>query len=282
MPELPEVETFARTLSRRIAGKRLAACRLIFPPLMRAGSRRDLSGIIGRRVERLGRRGKYLMIHLQGGLSLVFHLKMTGQFRFVPQRQKPDKHTRLVLTFRGSTEDLHFRDMRKFGCLYALPTEGLTDVSPVAGLGPEPLTLSFEEFRRRIRGRTGRLKSLLLNQSFIAGIGNIYADEILFRSRLHPLRPASRLNAEELRRLWLSIKAVLNKAIERGGSSVRDYANAEGQRGRYQEVHRVYGRESLPCFRCGAPLKRMVIGGRSSFFCPRCQRRSSSRSLEKK
>lgn len=271
MPELPEVETFARTLASRIKGQRLKSCRLLFTPLLKRGSPRLLQSLKGRSVEGLDRRGKYLMIRCEGGLTLVFHLKMTGQFRFVPQRRKPDKHTRLVLTFRGPTEDLHFRDVRKFGCLYALPTEGLTDAPPVAGLGPEPLTLGFEEFRRRIRGRKGRLKSLLLNQSFIAGIGNIYADEILFRSRLHPLRPASRLNEKELRRLWLSIKAVLNKAIERGGSSVRDYANAEGQRGRYQEVHRVYGRESQPCFRCGAPLKRRVIGGRSSFFCPRCQ-----------
>ena len=271
MPELPEVETFARTLAGRVTGRRVSSCRLMFAPLLKSGTTRALENLRGRRIERLGRRGKYLLFHCQGGLTLVFHLKMTGRFRFVPKGEKADKHTRLVLSFRGPTCDVHFSDVRKFGCLYAVPTDDLDALPALAGLGPEPLDLKLEEFRALIRGRKGRLKSLLLNQCFVAGIGNIYADEILFRSRLHPLKSTATLKPDEVRRLWLSMKAVLKRAIERGGSSVRDYADSEGRPGRFQQSHRVYGRKSLPCFRCGRPIERQVIGGRSSFYCPVCQ-----------
>lgn len=271
MPELPEVETFARSLERNIAGRRVASCRLVFRPLLKSGSARSLGRLAGRSVESVGRRGKYLIIRCQGGLSLVFHLKMTGGFLLVPRTSRPDKHTRLVVSFRGSGSDLHFRDIRKFGCLYAVRTQDLEGFPTLAALGPEPIGLSPADFTRLIRGRTGRLKSLLLNQGFIAGIGNIYADEILFRARLHPLRRATTLKPGEVKRLWASMQIVLRQAIERGGSSIRDYADSEGRPGRFQESHRVYGRASRPCRRCGTPVERWIIGGRSSFFCPHCQ-----------
>lgn len=271
MPELPEVETFARSLAGRLTGRRVSSSRLVFAPLLRSGPPRALESLRGRRIERLGRRGKYLLLQCQGGLTLVFHLKMTGRFLFVPEHSQPDRHTRLILSFSGLDSDLHFRDVRKFGRLYAVPTRDLEALPVIAGLGPEPLDLGLEEFRALVRGRKGRLKSLLLNQSFVAGIGNIYADEILFRSRLHPLRSTASLTPDEARQLWLSMKAVLKRAIERGGSSIRDYLDSEGRPGRFQQSHRVYGRKSLPCVRCRRPIERRVIGGRSSFFCPSCQ-----------
>lgn len=276
MPELPEVETFARSLERVIVGRRAASCRLVFRPLLKAGSPGSLARLAGRRVESVGRRGKYLIVRWEGGLALVFHLKMTGGFLFVPEGSRPGKHTRLVVTFRGPAPDLHFHDTRKFGCLYALPTERVERFPVIAALGPEPLAVSPEAFARLVAGRKGRLKSLLLNQAFVAGIGNIYADEILFRSGLHPLRRASTMTSDEVKRLWVSMRVVLRKAIARGGSSIRDYADSEGRRGRYQESHRVYGREGSPCVRCGAPIVRRVIGGRASFFCPKCQVKKSA------
>ncbi len=272
MPELPEVETFARTLAGRVTGQRVSSCRLVFPPLLRSGPPRALESLRGRRIERFSRRGKYLLIQCQGGLTLVFHLKMTGRFLFVPKHSQPDRHTRLILSFRSLSSDLHFRDVRKFGRLYAVPTRDLDALPVIAGLGPEPLDLGLEEFRALVRGRKGRLKSLLLNQSFIAGIGNIYADEILFRARLHPLRSAATLKPDEVRRLRLSMKAVLKRAIALGGSSIRDYLDSEGRPGRFQQSHRIYGRRSLPCVRCGRPIERQVIGGRSTFYCPKCQK----------
>jgi formamidopyrimidine-DNA glycosylase len=271
MPELPEVETVARSLSRRMTGRKVASCRLIFAPLLKSGLPRDLLGLSGRRVEKIARRGKYLIIRFEGGLSLVFHLKMTGGFVFVPRPSRPGQHTRLVLTFRDAGQSLHFQDIRKFGCLYVARGTEPGTLPALAGLGPEPLQISLAVFRRLVRGRRGRLKSLLLNQSFLAGIGNIYADEILFRSRLHPQRLASTLGEEDVDRLFRSIRFVLRRAVERGGSSIRDFSDSEGRRGRYQESHRAYGRESKPCPRCGTPILRRVIGGRASFFCPRCQ-----------
>ena len=273
MPELPEVETFARSLERALRGRRVASVRLLFRPLLRTGSPALLSRLRGRKVECVGRRGKYLLIRFEGGLSLAFHLKMTGGFQFVPKGTSPEKHARLVFTFRGATPDLHFRDTRKFARLYALPTEAEAEFPSIAALGPEPLEVGLEDFARLIRRRKGRLKSLLLNQAFLAGVGNIYADESLFRARLHPLRKASTLSRGEAERLLASIQAVLRKAIARGGSSIRDYSDSEGRRGSYQESHRVYGREGEPCPGCEGLIVRKVIGGRASFFCPKCQKK---------
>ncbi len=276
MPELPEVETFARSLERALRGRRVASVRLLFRPLLRTGSPALLSRLKGWKVESVGRRGKYLIIRFEGGLSFAFHLKMTGGFQFVPKGASPDKQTRLIFTFRGVTPDLHFRDTRKFARLYALRTEAVAGFPSIAALGPEPLEVSLEDFARLIRRRKGRLKSLLLNQAFLAGIGNIYADEILFRSRLHPLRKASTLRQEEIECLWESIRFVLRRAIARGGSSIRDYADSEGRRGSFQESHRVYGREGEPCAGCEGLIVRRVIGGRASFFCPKCQKKGHS------
>jgi formamidopyrimidine-DNA glycosylase len=272
MPELPEVETYARSLGRTLVGRRVASVRLVFRPLLRTGSPRSLARLAGRKVESVGRRGKYLIVRFEGGRSLAFHLKMTGGFLFVPKGTRPDKSTRLVLTFRGPGPDLHFRDTRKFGRLYLLRSTEVGRFPAIARLGPEPLELGFEDFARLLRGRRGRLKSLLLNQEFLAGVGNIYADESLFRARLHPLRRARGLKPDEARRLWESIRHILRRAIRRGGSSIRDYADSEGRRGRFQESHRVYGRRGEPCFGCRGRIVREVIGGRASFFCPSCQK----------
>jgi formamidopyrimidine-DNA glycosylase len=272
VPELPEVETIRRGLARRIAGRRISGYRLLGGHLLQGCRPGELRRLRGRRVLELGRRGKYLIITLDDGMSLVFHLKMTGQFLLDESGRPPDRHTHLILRFGRWSQDLRFRDVRKFGRLRLVRREGGGPDDPFRDLGPEPLEVSLGAFERLVRRRPGRLKSLLLDQNFLAGIGNIYADEILFEAGLHPLTSASRLSPARVRRLWLAVRQVLGRAVARGGSSIRDYIDAEGRAGHFQLEHKVYGRGSLPCRRCGRPVRRIVIGGRSTHFCPRCQK----------
>lgn len=276
MPELPEVETIAAGLRRRAVGLVIDDARLFLPKLLRSGTDSGLAPLRGRRISAVGRRGKHLIVSCEGGLSMVFHLKMTGQFLWEDPRSPRDRHTHLLFRFRNGSRELRFRDVRKFGFLRCLETASLGSCAELAALGPEPLEIGRRDFARRIAGRRGRLKSLLLNQSFLAGIGNIYADEILHRSRLHPLTRAETLRPEETAKLWSAMGAILRRAVEAGGSSIRDYKDDAGEEGSFQLAHRVYGREGRPCRRCGTAVVRIVVGGRASFFCPRCQKRRRS------
>ena len=276
MPELPEVETIAAGLRRRAVGLVIDDIRLFLPKLLRGGTPSGLATLRGRRVSAISRRGKHLIVSCEGGLSLIFHLKMTGQFLWEERRSPRDKHTHLLFRFRDGSRELRFRDVRKFGFVRCLETASLGSSAELAALGPEPLEIGRDDFARRIAGRRGRLKSLLLDQTFLAGIGNIYADEILHRSRLHPLTRAEALRPEEAGKLWSAMGAILRRAVEAGGSSIRDYKDDEGSEGSFQLDHRVYGREGRPCRRCGTAVVRNVVGGRSTFFCPRCQKRRRS------
>jgi formamidopyrimidine-DNA glycosylase len=226
--------------------------------------------IAGRRVTSVGRRGKYVVLGLDRGFLLI-HLKMSGRLYVVPAGQSPDRHEHTVFDLDDG-QQLRFRDVRKFGRVYLVD-----DVEQVTGdLGPEPLADDFTlaEFRRRLERRSGRLKSLLLNQSFLAGLGNIYTDEALFQAGLHPLRRAGSLTPAEQERLYAAIRGVLGRAVANRGTTLGDggYVDARGQAGQHQEQIMVYGRTGEPCLRCGAPIERLVIGGRSSHFCPCCQK----------
>jgi formamidopyrimidine-DNA glycosylase len=271
MPELPEVETIRRSLDRRLVGRRISGCRVLHGHVLQGCRPADLRRLQGLKVTELGRRGKYLIIALENGTRLVFHLKMTGQFLLGPAARPRDRHTHIILRFTGWGQDLRFRDVRKFGRLRLDRGKAGGQDGAFQGLGPEPLQVGLDEFARLIRRRTGRMKSLLLDQGFLAGIGNIYADEILFAARLHPLASAARLSPEKIRRLWRSLRRILRRAVARGGSTIRDYQDAQGRVGLFQLEHKAYGRASLPCRRCGRPISRMVIGGRSTHFCARCQ-----------
>ena len=270
MPELPEVETIAAGLRRRAVGLRIREVRLLWPKLLR-GNPEELRALEGRRISGVRRRGKMLLVSCGEDLHLLFHLKMTGQFHWAKPASESEPHTRLRIAFSGRGRELRFRDVRKFGVLRLLATRRPFDDAPLRSLGPEPLTLAAGELARLLARRKGRLKSLLLNQAFLAGIGNIYADEILFDAGLHPLRSAASLSPSEIRRLGLSTGRILAAAVAAGGSSIRDYKDAEGMHGLFQQEHRVYGRKGEPCARCGRAVERRVIGGRSSFFCPACQ-----------
>ena len=229
--------------------------------------------LIGRRVGGLRRRGKMILLDFSGGWTLIIHLKMTGQLIFADGDDPPDKHTHFILRFRKSFRDLRFRDVRKFGFIRAIPTVEAATARELRLLGPEPLELGRDAFLERMRCRRGRLKSLLLNQRVLAGIGNIYADEILFESGLHPEADVSRLSRRRLERLWAAILKVLDNAITFKGTTVRDFRDGLGDRGLFQNRLQVYGREGARCPRCGRRLRRTRLSGRSTHFCPRCQRR---------
>ncbi len=277
MPELPEVETIAAGLRLRAVGLVIDDIALFLPKLLRGGTEADLAAFRGRKITSVGRRGKHLIISCRGGRFLVFHLKMTGQFLWGDSGSGRDKHTHLLLRFRNDPRELRFRDVRKFGFLRCLEGDPAVACPELRRLGPEPFEIGRDEFARRIAARRGRLKSLLLDQSFLAGIGNIYADEILHRSRLHPLKRADRLTAAESGKLWSATRAILSRAVAAGGSSIRDYKDDAGAEGGFQLAHRVYGRAGRPCRRCGAAVVRIVVGGRATFYCPGCQRRTPLR-----
>jgi len=281
MPELPEVETVARDLRPRLVGATIVGARTNWVRTLRSQDPLAFAdGVTGRSILAVGRRAKQLVVELSGDLALTIHLKMTGQLFVVPADLSEDPYVRLVLELSDGRE-LRFRDIRKFGKigLYGRdPVTGelLEEVggsAVFAGIGPEPLDPAFtlRDFRKLIRRRKGRLKPLLTDQSFLAGVGNIYADEALWRAKLHPLRSATSLRPPDERRLYEAIRTVLAEAVERRGSSIDDYTAPDGD-GSMQETLDVYQRTGQPCSRCGHPIKRIVIGARSTHFCSWCQR----------
>ncbi len=273
MPELPEVEIIRRQLEKELAGARIAGCEVGLPRLVTyptpLGYRR---GLKGRRIESVGRRGKYLLLELDNGRELVLHLGMTGSLVLSSPKSERPRHTHIVFHLHDG-RDLLYVDPRTFGET-ALLRRG--DRSPLRGLdniGPEPLDEGFtcDRLAASLHGRC-RVKSALLDQSRIAGIGNIYADESLHRACVSPLRRLEELSPGDIERLHDAVREVLSEAISRGGSSISDYVNLRGERGDFQEDHRVYGREGQSCPECGATIRRVIISGRSSYYCPRCQR----------
>ncbi len=265
MPELPEVETVRRTIAPRLVGRRIVAAEFRCPRVLRGGDPQEMARrLAGRKVEGVSRRGKFLLIAVEGGLILLVHLGMTGN---LVAGGKPGPHTHAILKLDRGT--LYYHDMRQFGCLELhekLPAR-------VARLGPEPLEIAFSDFAAALARRRTRLKALLLDQRFLGGVGNIYADEALFRAGIHPLAVGSRLGPRRARRLHDAIRAVLNEAIAAGGSSVSDYVDGEGRHGFFQFSHRVYQRTGEPCLVCGTPIRRILVTQRGTHYCPRCQRR---------
>jgi formamidopyrimidine-DNA glycosylase len=281
VPELPEVETVARDLRPRILGATIVGARTSWARTLRTHTPESFAeAVAGRRVEAVGRRAKQIVVELSGDAALTIHLKMTGQLFVVPADTPLDPYVRLVLELADGRE-IRFRDIRKFGKIGLYGRDPVTGalVDAVGGsevfaaIGPEPLDPAFtvREFRRLLRRRKGRLKPLLLDQSFVAGVGNIYADEALWAARLHPLRTAPTLRPADERHLHASIRTILTEAIDRRGSSIDDYTAPDGD-GSMQERLQVYQRTGEACPRCGRPVKRIVVGARSTHFCSWCQR----------
>jgi formamidopyrimidine-DNA glycosylase len=264
MPELPEVETVTRSI-QPLVGRRIVTAEFRCLRVLRGGDPDDMAArLAGRRIDAVKRYGKFIVVSLRGGEYLTIHLGMTGKLLL---GGPPGKHTHAILTLDRGV--LLYDDSRQFGRLL------LSREFPqrVAKLGPEPLEVSFEDFAAGLKRRKTRIKALLLNQDFLRGIGNIYADEALFRAGIHPLALASRIRGERARRLYDAIVEVLREAIAAGGSSISDYVDAEGRKGFFQFSHRVYQHTGQPCVNCGTPVRRTLVAQRSSHFCPRCQKR---------
>jgi formamidopyrimidine-DNA glycosylase len=279
MPELPEVENYRRDLRDLLLDRQITGVEVDWPNQIGAPSVRELvQRLPGQRITDIHRRGKYLVFTLSGGDSLLIHLKMSGRLMIEPVSAPPDPHAHVVFSL-GDGEELRFRDTRKFGRVYLV-----ADPEQVVGkLGPEPLEPDFtpERLDAMLANRRGRLKPLLLNQQFLAGIGNIYADESLHAARLHPLRTADTLSQGEINRLQAAIRFTLHRAIEHRGTSFSwVYRDAYGEPGEFQALLQVYNREGEPCYRCGTPIERIVVGQRSTYFCPQCQRRKGVASDE--
>jgi formamidopyrimidine-DNA glycosylase len=270
MPELPEVQTIVSRLNPVVAGRRVEGFRLLRRDIVKHGPL-DLSRRFnGKVLAAVSRRGKRIILHVSTGEELNIHLGMTGSLYLVRAAAPLAKHTHMRIRLQGLVEELRFRDPRRFGGIWMAGSGGSAGRFS-ASLGPDALEIRLPEFRKLTAARR-QIKQLLLDQQAIAGLGNIYTDEALHRARIHPLTPAAAIGPDQVAALLKSIRAVLRAAIAAGGSSIQDYVNADGEPGWFQLKHRVYGREGEPCRRCGAVVRRIVVGSRSTHFCPRCQR----------
>ncbi len=293
MPELPEVETVCRGLRATVLGKIIKRVTLNAPAssivVSKSIAPRDFAqALSGRTILQIDRRGKNILIALSGDLVLWVHLKMTGHFFFDEQPVTPEKHDLITFTLseapateplrdscaagRSNLSHLRFNDYRRFGRNRLYHANELWEQRGLKELGPEPLEISTREFVALCRRRPRQLKAALLDQSFIAGVGNIYADESLWAAKLHPLRLTTSASKEKLAELHRHIQRLLKLAIRKAGTSVDSYTGVNGQPGSFQKYLKVYDREGEPCTRCGAKIVRKRIGARSAHYCPKCQR----------
>jgi formamidopyrimidine-DNA glycosylase len=269
MPELPEVETIARGLSKRVTGDTIESVWIgsRHQPL-KSPAQEIAATLDGATIARVRRVGKQIVFDLEsprGRAQWIVHLGMTGKMLVAPPELPVEKHTHLIARL-ASGREVRFVDPRMFGKLSVVPEHGFR------AAGEEPLDVGVELFAGLFRRRKTPIKSALLNQKLLSGIGNIYADESLFRARVRPRRRAASLTRDELKRLYHAVQEVLNEAIAAGGSSVSDYVDAEGEPGFFQLQHRVYQRTGEPCLVCRAPIKRVIVAGRGTHYCPRCQK----------
>jgi formamidopyrimidine-DNA glycosylase len=273
MPELPEVETVVRELRPRLVGRRIASVKASRRPLRRRWLSSWAAALSGQRVREVRRRGKWIIVCLERGRHLVIHLGMTGQLTVVPADAPLRDHTHLIFSLDHGEREMRFRDVRRFGSatLFTGPAE-VQSFFETTGLGPEPFELEPGYLRARLAATRRCLKAVLLDQRVVAGVGNIYADESLFEARLHPAQLGEATSARQARRLHDGVVTVLERAIDKRGSSIRDYIGGSGQKGAYQEEFRVYGRTGKPCVHCGTPIRCVRLAGRSTHFCARCQR----------
>lgn len=273
MPELPEVETIRRGLELVLVSRVVERVDLHYAGSLKAPSpdvfKANLPGLT---FTGTGRRGKYLLLYLDDESVMVVHLRMTGRLVFTVDEMQPDKHTHMIIHFRDRSR-LYFSDVRKFGTIWWLPLHRLNEIHGLAALGPEPLSpdFHFPYLNREVEKRTVNIKTLLLNQTFVAGLGNIYADEILHHSGIRPDRTARSLTRQERLTLFHAIGEVLEDAISWRGTTMNDYRDAQGQAGQFQEKLRVYQRYNLFCTRCGGVISRTVVAGRGTHYCPCCQ-----------
>lgn len=297
MPELPEVEVIRRGLAPKVTGRRIVKAEVRLKKQVRGMSAAVFEkAVAGRRILGLRRRAKFLLIDLEGGQTLLIHLGMSGQVSYWDHRKAdsdrfhispltglqraagqhaPDKHTHVLLTLdKDGGDRIQYRDIRQFGYLRLMPTPQVEALPSIRRLGIEPLGPGFTRaaFDAALAPRRGGLKALLLNQGAIVGLGNIYSDEACYRARIHPRQDVGRLRPAERDALFEAIPAVLRQALGKGGTTLRDYRKSDGSHGMNQDSLQAYGRGGLPCYRCGAVMKKTLVSQRATVYCPKCQR----------
>lgn len=278
MPELPEVETISRQLSKLVAGKRIKEVKIKLSKIVKAPLADFMHALVGAKIKKVGRRAKLLVFELDNGWSFLAHLKMTGQMIYqqtVSSKQLTieSKHTHVIFNFTDGGRMI-FNDMRQFGYIKLVETEKLNEFFIKEGIGPEPLESDFTlaDFERLLDKKPrAKIKQFLMDPKTIAGIGNIYSDEILFFAGVHPLRRNQTLGKEEIKKIYQGVKKILPEAIKLKGTSANNYLDALGRKGGFLAKLKVYGREGEKCVKCKGEVKRIKIGGRSAHFCPACQ-----------
>ena len=273
MPELPEVETVRRGLEKLILGKKISSIEIRYPKMIKTDLDEFQNEVPGQIIKSMGRRGKYLLFHLSDKI-LISHLRMEGKYFYYPGQVPERKHAHVLIHFEdGGT--LVYEDVRKFGTMELLAPELLDAYFVSKKLGPEPTEQDFDlgRFKRALKKSKKPIKSHLLDQTLVAGLGNIYVDEVLWRAKVHPSRTSKSLSAQEARKVHDQTIEVLGQAVEKGGSTIRTYTNAFGEDGTMQDFHQVYDKAGQACSRCGSIIEKIQLGGRGTHFCPKCQRR---------
>ncbi|WP_373702562.1 bifunctional DNA-formamidopyrimidine glycosylase/DNA-(apurinic or apyrimidinic site) lyase [Weissella soli] len=272
MPELPEVETVRRGLMRLVAKRRIISTEVRWEKTVGMDPAAFDAELANRVIEQIDRRGKYLLFRLSGGLTMVSHLRMEGSYYTVPAGTEPGKHDLVTFHLDGDV-DLFYRDTRKFGRMKVVRDEAVMTVAGLATIGPEPTAdaLSLDYMVNEFKRSKMHIKPFLLNQSHIAGLGNIYVDETLWQSKIHPLQPANSLTTTKLTELRTNIINEMQRAIEHHGTTVHSFTTAFGEAGEFQNELQVYGRQGQPCMRCGTPLEKTKVAQRGTTYCPHCQ-----------
>ncbi|WP_372010518.1 DNA-formamidopyrimidine glycosylase [Paenibacillus chitinolyticus] len=283
MPELPEVETVRRTLSRLVVGKTIREVEVRLKRIIQKPEEPELFADLleGQTIQGMSRRGKFLRFLLDDGV-LVSHLRMEGRYGLYEGSDEVEPHTHVIFRFTDGTE-LRYRDVRQFGTMHLFAGEEDLTSKPLHKLGIEPLdeSFTFDAFRQAIGKRSTKIKPLLLNQAYIVGLGNIYVDEALFLAGIHPEREAASLTRLELQKLHEAIVHTLKSSVEAGGSSIKSYVNGQGESGNFQHSLNIYGRNGKPCVTCGSLIEKTVVGGRGTHFCLKCQPLKRKRSTPK-
>lgn len=272
MPEMPEVETVRRGLISQVKGRKITHVEIRYQNLITGDVDQFVEFVTGATITDIGRRAKFLLIHLDNGYTIISHLRMEGRYKISSDPSAIDKHSHAIFTLDNG-QKMIYNDVRKFGRMQLWNTDDLSNNKSIQKLGPEPLSkdFTFENLKPRIVRHRKDIKTVLLDQSVMSGLGNIYVDEVLWKVKIHPETPANHLTDEDIQKIIEVSNEEMKQAIQAGGSTVRSYIDASGHKGNMQNSLKVYGKEGTPCPRCGTKIKKIKVGGRGTHFCPKCQ-----------
>ncbi|MBI0032664.1 DNA-formamidopyrimidine glycosylase [Lactobacillus sp. M0396] len=272
MPEMPEVETVRRTLLPLIKGKTIKEVTVWYPKIITGDAKEFAKQLTGKKIENIDRYAKYLLIRLSDNLTIVSHLRMEGKYRLVKINTKKDKHDHVQIVFKDNSA-LRYNDVRKFGRMQLIKTGTEREKTGIGKLGVEPNSATFtvSYLQNGLARKKKNIKNTLLDQSIVAGLGNIYVDEVLWETKIHPLSQANAIPAEKIEQLHDNINSLIELAIAERGTTVHTYLDANGKTGGFQKMLQVYGHKGEPCVRCGTPLEKIKVNGRGTTFCPKCQ-----------